>query len=108
MSHQTNSQINVIRELRLRRWARNHYVPAEERLSTWNPVVLEEMMVRDREIQSQLENAPPLVSQFVPLSPEPVNILHPAHENQNEPKLLHTIQEVKKHLKQEKTGFQTN
>ena len=101
MSHQTTSQINVIRELRLRRWARNHYVPAKERLSTWNPVVLEEMMVRDSEIQSQVDNAPPLVSQFVPLSPEPVNILHQAHEDQNEPKMLQAIQEVKKHLNQE-------
>ena len=31
-------------ELRLRRWAREHYVPAHERKEkTWHPVVLDEM-----------------------------------------------------------------
>lgn len=42
--------IDIVRELRLRQWAREHYVPENERLHSWHPVVLDEMHRRDLEL----------------------------------------------------------
>ncbi|WP_040591617.1 hypothetical protein [Schlesneria paludicola] len=44
------SGIDLVRELRLRQWARQHYVTMDGRKSTWHPVVLDEMARRDREL----------------------------------------------------------
>ncbi len=53
-------ELDFIEELRLRRWAREHYVPAHERKETsWHPVVLEEMRKKDIEASDPIE----LVSQ---------------------------------------------
>jgi hypothetical protein len=41
--------LDFIEELRLRRWARENFVPVEQRLPTWHPVVLEEMDRKDDE-----------------------------------------------------------
>jgi hypothetical protein len=41
--------LDFIEELRLRRWARQNYVPPEERDSSWHPVVLDEMDRKDLE-----------------------------------------------------------
>ena len=41
--------VDVIEEFRLRRWAREHYVPAELRDRAWHPIVLEEMHRKDGE-----------------------------------------------------------
>jgi hypothetical protein len=100
MSRQKIQKLNIIRELRLRRWARIHFVPAEERSSTWHPVVLEEMAIRDLEFRRMDEQAQSITSQFVPLAPMPINILHPAHEKLAEPKLAKALQEVRKASKQ--------
>ena len=43
-------EIDLIEELRLRRWARENYVPAEMRSLTWHPVVHEEMSRKDNEV----------------------------------------------------------
>ena len=40
---------DVIEEFKLRRWARENYVPAERRDNRWHPVVLEEMRRKDGE-----------------------------------------------------------
>lgn len=45
---------DMIREFRLRRWARQHYVPSAERESTWDALVLEEMACRDAELAADL------------------------------------------------------
>ena len=37
-------------ELRLRRWARENYVPNDERDGTWHPIILEEMRRKDGEV----------------------------------------------------------
>jgi hypothetical protein len=42
--------MDFIEELRLRRWARQNYVPPEERDSAWHPVVLDEMDRKDVEV----------------------------------------------------------
>jgi hypothetical protein len=41
--------MDLIEELRLRRWAREHYVPRGQRASAWHPVVHDEMGKKDRE-----------------------------------------------------------
>src|SRR5262245_11590486 len=42
--------LDFIEELRLRRWARQNYVPPEQRDSSWHPVVLDEMDQKDVEV----------------------------------------------------------
>jgi len=42
-------EIDFIEELRLRRWARENYVPAQHRQRNWHPVVIDEMSSKDRE-----------------------------------------------------------
>ena len=43
-------EIDFIEELRLRRWARENYVPDGQRQRSWHPVVLDEMTRKDREL----------------------------------------------------------
>jgi hypothetical protein len=42
-------EMDLIEELRLRRWAREHYVPVEQRDRSWHPVVHDEMKKKDNE-----------------------------------------------------------
>jgi hypothetical protein len=42
--------LDFIEELRLRRWARQNYVPPEQRDSSWHPVVHDEMDRKDVEV----------------------------------------------------------
>ena len=41
--------VDFIRELQLRRWARENYVPQSQRESDWHPVIHDEMTRRDSE-----------------------------------------------------------
>jgi hypothetical protein len=43
------ADVDLIEELRLRRWAREHYVPSDRRQPSWHPVVLDEMSRKDSE-----------------------------------------------------------
>ena len=43
-------EVDFIEELRLRRWARENYVPANERNTSWHPIILDEMHHRDSEV----------------------------------------------------------
>jgi hypothetical protein len=43
------SELDFIEELRLRRWARENYVPRGERKRSWHPVIQEEMDKKDTE-----------------------------------------------------------
>ena len=49
-------EMDLIEELRLRRWAREHYVPVEKRDRTWHPVVHEEMKKKDNEKVSSFQH----------------------------------------------------
>ncbi len=42
-------EMDLIEELRLRRWAREHYVPLHERERSWHTVVHDEMKKKDHE-----------------------------------------------------------
>jgi hypothetical protein len=48
------AEVDFIEELRLRRWAREHYVPVDRRETSWHPVVLDEMDRKDGE-QKEVE-----------------------------------------------------
>lgn len=48
------SELDLIEELRLRRWARENYVPADERDARWHPIILEEMRRRDGEVSDMV------------------------------------------------------
>ena len=45
----TVTELDFIEEIRLRRWARENYVVADERDDAWHPVVLDEMRMKDNE-----------------------------------------------------------
>ena len=49
------SELDFIEELRLRRWARENYVPPTQRQKTWHPVVHEEMTKKESEISTSPE-----------------------------------------------------
>jgi hypothetical protein len=51
MSSAVMAEVDLIEELRLRRWARENYVPAEQRSRSWHPVILEEMLRKDEEVE---------------------------------------------------------
>lgn len=44
------AELDFIEELRLRRWARENYVPSPKRQDEWHPVIHEEMEKKDREV----------------------------------------------------------
>jgi hypothetical protein len=44
------AELDFIEELRLRRWAREHYVPRDRRELSWHPVILDEMDRKDVEM----------------------------------------------------------
>lgn len=48
--HSTVMELDFIEEIRLRCWARENYVVADDRDETWHPIVLEEMRKRDLEV----------------------------------------------------------
>jgi hypothetical protein len=43
------AELDFIEELRLRRWARENYVPRTQRQLSWHPIVLDEMDRKDLE-----------------------------------------------------------
>lgn len=45
----TSDDVDLIEELRLRRWARENYVPVRERDNSWHPIILDEMSRKDQE-----------------------------------------------------------
>ena len=47
---ETNGFVDLIEEIRLRTWARENYTQPEQRRPEWNPIVLEEMELRDHEL----------------------------------------------------------
>jgi len=50
MLNSVSAELDMIEELRLRRWAREHYAPKGQRPPTWHPIVHEEMNKKDLEL----------------------------------------------------------
>ena len=57
--------LDLVEELRLRRWARENYAPLERRCVDWHPVILEEMDRRDAEV-ARLVSPPIVAPRFYP------------------------------------------
>jgi hypothetical protein len=57
-----SAELDFIEELRLRRWARENYVPQEDRKNSWHPIVHDEMEKKDREAGPILADPPYAVS----------------------------------------------
>jgi hypothetical protein len=49
MLSSVEAEVDFIEELRLRRWARENYVPRGQRELSWHPVILNEMDRKDLE-----------------------------------------------------------
>lgn len=49
------SALNLIDELKLRRWARLNYVRPELRSEDWHPAILSEMTLKDEELAENAE-----------------------------------------------------
>jgi hypothetical protein len=45
--------LDLVDELRLRRWARANFVPLDDRDLSWHAVILEEMAQRDIELEDE-------------------------------------------------------
>lgn len=60
--------MDMLKELRLRRWARENFVLPEERSADWHEIVLDEMRIRDAELAAML-SAGLIGSALVPLEP---------------------------------------
>lgn len=90
MKQDANAAICLATEFRLRRWARVHYVPSDQRKETWNPIVLNEMRVKDQEMheieESRMKDR--VSSMYVPLAPETTNRIDEAHAIVSSPHIL--------------------
>ncbi|QDT63815.1 hypothetical protein [Calycomorphotria hydatis] len=80
---QNTSTPDPVRELRLRRWAREHYVAPSDRQLSWHPIVLDEMRARDIELAKRATSH---VTGYVPLAPSTIHEVHEAHAGVPAPK----------------------
>ena len=78
MSLAQTASTDLVEELRLRRWARENYVPPNRRDELWHPVVLDEMQRRDREAVES-DGYAEIARRIVPLVPENGWRLHGPH-----------------------------
>ncbi|HEY3967813.1 MAG TPA: hypothetical protein VGM05_24840 [Planctomycetaceae bacterium] len=69
---------DLVEELRLRRWAREHYVAAGFRDSTWHTIILDEMRRRDDELKAAGAYAD-VAQRIVPLVPDRAPTLRGPH-----------------------------
>ncbi|MEW4489013.1 hypothetical protein AB1L42_13085 [Thalassoglobus sp. JC818] len=44
------TMVDPIEEIRLRTWARQNYLPEQEREEEWHPIILDEMRQKDLEL----------------------------------------------------------
>lgn len=77
---------------RLRQWARDHYLPRDERPASWHPIVLEEMRAIDGELgmvaDADGSESLDLRFRYVPLAPTSTHFIHPAHAETPRPIFL--------------------
>lgn len=88
-----SAQVDPIEELMFRCWARRNYLPPELREADWHPVILEEMTLRDRELEEEdlrqeMMLSTPSARKFVPLVPTVTHYVHPAQGEIREPHFL--------------------
>lgn len=89
--------MDLVEELRLRRWARENHVPPDRRDPAWGSVVLDEMSRRDREslpVADDHAESPDPGARFVPLAPTVVHVVHGPHDRLADPKFLAEIDRI--------------
>ena len=86
------TDIDLVKELRLRRWARQNYVAPSLRENTWHPVVLDEMQARDAELRELLDDSA-IGQRLVPLAPTTQHRVDAAHQSIARPNWLSVPQE---------------
>lgn len=59
MAASPTTEIDFIEELKLRRWARENYVPQPNRDGTWHPIIHDEMGRKDRDLGGDLSVGSP-------------------------------------------------
>lgn len=52
MATSPTTEIDFIEELKLRRWARENYVPQPNRDRSWHPIIHDEMGRKDRDLRA--------------------------------------------------------
>ncbi len=68
MSQEICSSVDLIEELRLRRWARENYVPLQSRSGSLHPIILDEMCCRDGELEDSAVECKALAYQVLGIS----------------------------------------
>ena len=97
MATPMNTQFDLIKELRLRRWARENYVSVEERSDSWHRIVLDEMRRKETDLAEQHRNRV-RQSAYVPLAPTPVHLIDAGHVGPGNPKVLYQDEYVDKFI----------
>lgn len=98
--------LDVVDELRLRRWARENYVSSTHRNLTWHPVVLAEMESKDGEMQAAVvaphDEVGPSDSEYarvagalVPLHPGAFHVIHAPHMETEKTRVLLQVPQIK-------------
>ena len=83
---------DLIQELRLRKWAREHYVTEQDRNDgEWHAIVLDEMRRKDDEFR-ELGSKQTIVTSYVPLAPTVSYIVHSGHTDHFGPPARHCSQ----------------
>lgn len=85
MSFPVDEPVDLLEELKLRRWAREHYVAAVHRDAAWHPVILDEMARKQADLERNvvLPSRGPFAAVPLPPGPspdQPIRVLHGAHE----------------------------
>ncbi|MCA9017899.1 MAG: hypothetical protein KDA77_21420 [Planctomycetaceae bacterium] len=90
MKKEASAATSLAAEFRLRRWARMHYVSSDQRKETWNPIVLDEMRMKDQEMREAEDNSmnARVSSMYVPLAPGVICRIDEAHEEASTPHIL--------------------
>jgi hypothetical protein len=78
--------MDLTKELRLRRWARQNYVLPSQRSKSWHAIVLDEMRFKDAEMLEQV--SAPDAGRYVPLMPTTTHAVDAAHQQPAEPKIV--------------------
>ena len=90
MKREASAATSLAAEFRMRRWARINYVSADLRKETWNPIVLDEMRLKDQEMREEKDNSmnARVSSMYVPLAPGVTSRIDEPHEEASTPHIL--------------------
>jgi len=85
--------VDLVTELQLRSWARENFLPADERSNSLHPIVLNEMRLKDVELE-KMQRGRLMDLSYVPLVPSGYHFAHAGHPVQGEPKTSHRPADV--------------